>query len=205
LGTSPEPAYFKILHFFYINVKPNISKFKIRLLKNLSNMAEENLNEESNNDFGQVFFNWEIPEFIEYPRSPLWYLAVIIIGLILIIYSIWTANFLFALIVILAAFIVFLRSYRKAANLIFQITEDGLMIGNQFFKYDQIKSFYIVYDPPAVKKLFFNPKGLYPTISVPLHDKNPLLIRQKLLEYIKEDLDKKNQSIDDQLETIFKL
>jgi len=167
-------------------------------------MTEENNNIE-NNDFGQVFFSWEIPEFIEHIRSPLWYIAVIVIGLILIIYSIWTANFLFALIVILAAFIVFLRSYRQATNLIFQITEDGLIIGNQFFKYDQIKSFYIIYDPPAVKKLFFLLKGLYPVFSISLNDKNPLVIRQKLLEYIKEDLDKKNQSIDDQLETIFKL
>lgn len=161
--------------------------------------------ENINNDSGQVFFSWEIPEFIEYPRSPLWYIGIVIIGLILIIFSIWTANYLFALIIILAAFIVFLRSYRKAAHLVFQITEDGIFVGDQFFKYDQFKSFYIIYDPPMVKKLFLHPKGIYPVFSIPLLDKNPLVIRQKLLEYIKEDIEKKTQSVDDQLETILKL
>jgi len=161
--------------------------------------------ENTNNDYGQVFFSWEIPEFSEFSRSALWYIAVVVIGLILVILSIWTANYLFALIIILSAFIVFLRSYRKPGNILFQITEDGILIGNQFFNYDQLRNFYIVYDPPVVKKLFFYPRGINPVISIPLFDKNPLLIRQKLMEYLKEDIERKTQSIDDQLETILKL
>jgi hypothetical protein len=56
-----------------------------------------------------------------------------------------------------------------------------------------------------VKKIFFNFKGMHPTISIPLDKMNPLVIRQKLLAYLPEDLEKEHQTFDDQLETIFKL
>lgn len=168
-------------------------------------MPEEELTKTNDDDFGEVFFQWEIPEFIRYPRSLFWYLAIIIVGIGIIIYSIFTANYLFALIVILAAFIIFLKDYVSPGALLFQITEDGIFVGNQFISYDKLKNFYIIYDPPAVKKIFFRMRGFYPTISIPLDNKNPLLIRKKLSEYLKEDIEKKHQSIDDQLETILKL
>jgi hypothetical protein len=168
-------------------------------------MAEEENINKRDTGHGEVFFEWETPEYLKYARSLFWYIAVIGIGVILIIYSIFTANFLFALIIIIAAFIVFLKSYREPAMLLFQITEDGIVLGDQFFDYDRIKSFYFIYDPPAVKKLFFDLKGIAPTISVHLNNKNPLLIRKKLLEYLKEDTERKHQSLDDQLESILKM
>ncbi len=168
-------------------------------------MPEEEIKKIEDNDFAEVFFQWEIPEFTKHQRSLWWYMVVIIIGIGMIVYSIFTANFLFALIIILAAFIIFLKDYTSAGKLLFQITEDGIFLGNQFIGYDKLKNFYIIYDPPAVKKLFFRMKGLYPTISIPLNDKNPLLIRKKLLEYLAEDIERKHQSLDDQLESIFKL
>ncbi|MBN1326127.1 hypothetical protein JW977_04095 [Candidatus Falkowbacteria bacterium] len=168
-------------------------------------MPKEEFINDNNNDYGQVFFQWEIPEFIKQQRSLLWYLAAVIVGLGIIIYSIFTVNYLFALIIILATFIIFLKDYVSPGILLFQITEDGIFIGNQFISYDRMKNFYIIYDPPVVKKLFFRLKGFYPIISIPLENKNPLLIRKKLLEYLKEDVEKKHQSIDDQLENIFKL
>ncbi|MDD5341376.1 MAG: hypothetical protein PHC97_02980 [Patescibacteria group bacterium] len=166
-------------------------------------MAEKN--ENTRGDFGEIFFQWHTPEFTRYPRGWSWYLLTIVIGLVLIIYSIFTANFLFALIIILAGFIVFLKSYKQPVDLLFQITESGLVLGNQFFDYDRIKNFYFIYDPPVVKKLFFNLKGLAPTVSIQLNDKNPLLVRERLLKYLKEDVDKKHQALDDQLESILKL
>ena len=60
----------------------------------------------------EVFFEWEIPEYTKHKRSSSWYLIMFIIALALIIYSIFTANFLFALIIILGVFIVFLRDVK---------------------------------------------------------------------------------------------
>ena len=89
--------------------------------------------EKKEGDFGEIFFEWQIPEYTEHKRSKRWYVYMIALAVILIIYSIFTANFLFALIIILAGFIVFLRVYAQPRQLKFQITEDGLVIGNIFY------------------------------------------------------------------------
>ncbi len=161
----------------------------------------------NNEEFGigKILFEWKVPEYVQPVRSKRWYLLMLSLAIFLIIYSIFTANFLFALIVILAIFIIFLKSYAPPKELRFQIAEDGILFGNEFYEYNRINNFYIIYSPPIVKKLFFSLKGLGPDLSVPLNDINPLEIRKKLLQYIDEDVERENQSIDDQLETILKL
>lgn len=172
-------------------------------------MAEEkNLQTEDylrEGDYGKVFFEWQVPEYLTHERSSLWYIGMIVVALALIIYSIFTANFLFALIVILVAFIIFLKSYYSPALLNFQITEEGIMLGNQFFPWERIKNFYIIYKPPAVKKIFFNLKSFAPDLSISIRDANPLLIREKLLVYLAEDLEKDRQSLEDLMEILLKL
>jgi hypothetical protein len=155
--------------------------------------------------FGEIYYEWTISEHNNHKRSYGWYILMIIVSAALIIWSIITANFLFALIIILVIFILFLKEYSGSSQLKFRILEDGILIGNQFFSYKELASFYMIYDPPYVKKLFFSTKGLSPDISIPLNDMNPLPIRESLLEFLEEDLDKENESIDDQLETILKL
>jgi hypothetical protein len=155
--------------------------------------------------YGQIFFQWQIPEYMEHVRSTRWYIAMVALALIFIVYSIFTANFLFALIIILIVFIVFLKSYAPPRILNFQITDNGLVLGNQFYPYDKIKNFYIIYKPPAVKKIFFDLKGFSPSLSIWLDDMSPLPIREKLLENLEEDLEKERQNMDDILETLLKL
>jgi len=163
--------------------------------------------EENNNleDFGQIIFQWQVPEYLEHQRSRLWYMVMVGLALILIIYSILTANFLFALVIILVIFIIFLRSYAPPRTLNFQITDEGLLLGNQFFPYNKIKNFYLIYKPPIVKKLFFQLKGFAPDLSINLNNMNPLVVREKLLEYLEEDLEKERQTMDDILEILLKL
>ncbi len=172
-------------------------------------MAEEKYlqteNESGADDHGEVFFEWQVPEYMTHERSSWWYIGMIVFALALIIYSIFTANFLFALIVILSAFILFLKSYYSPAILDFQITEEGISLGNQFFAWEMIKDFYIIYKPPAVKKIFFNLKRFGPDLSITISDANPLLVREILLRYLDENLEKDRQSLDDLMETIFKL
>src|SRR4030042_4599711 len=112
-------------------------------------MVEENITTEENfireDDFGRVYFEWAVPEYLTHERSMGWYLVMLISAIALVIYCIFTANFHFALVIILVVFIVFLRSYYPPKDLNFQITEEGILLGNQLFTYDKIKNFYISY------------------------------------------------------------
>jgi len=155
--------------------------------------------------FGEVFHEWMIPEYTEHSRTSSWYLLMAIIGVALIIYSIVTVNFLFALIIILAAFIVFIRTYTPSKKVKFQIAEDGIIIGEEYIDYDRIKDFYIIYKPPMIKKLFFDLKGVVADVAIPLENKNPIVIRKRLLEFLNEDLSREHQSLTEQLDNLLKL
>jgi len=156
-------------------------------------------------NFGDLLFEWEVPEFEEQSRGIVWYMLMFAITIILLGISVWTGNFLFALIIILAIFIVFLKSYSPNRNLKFKIYDRGLMLGKEFYEFKDVESFYIIYDPPVVKKLYFVVKGFGPDLSLPLNDMNPLVVRKKLLDYLEEDLDKEDETLDDHLNKFLKL
>jgi hypothetical protein len=168
-------------------------------------MTEQNMQNSDKRDFGKVFFSWKVPEFTNHQRSGLWYLITSVIAIILIVVCIFTGNYFFALIIILAAFIVFLKNYNQPRDILLQIAEDGIVLGTQYFSYEDLDGFYVIYNPP-IKKLYFKMKKMTPDdISVPLFDNNPIPIRTKLLEYLDEDLNKEHQTFSDIFETLFKL
>jgi len=41
---------------------------------------------------------WQIPEYPQYHRGKIWYISAAIIGILLLIYAIFTGNFLFTII-----------------------------------------------------------------------------------------------------------
>ena len=118
--------------------------------------------------YGEIFFQWKIPEYTEHQRSNKWYVYMIVLALVLMIYSWYERNPFFALIIILAIFIAFLKHYYETKKLNFMITEDGIITGEQFFPYTNIDSFFIIYDPPYVKKLFFVSDVYFNFLNIPV-------------------------------------
>ena len=70
-----------------------------------------------------------------------------------------------------------------------------------------IKNFSIIYKPKdEIKNLYFEYKNpIHPRLSIPLLDKNPLQIREYLLKYLAEDLDRTDQPVSEALGRLFKL
>jgi len=156
-------------------------------------------------DRGEVFFNWTFSEFPKYERSGSWYFGATVLVIILLIYALFSANFLFAVIIIVSSLVILM--FQRSDNKIdFKITEDGIVVGKQFYDYADVKNFYIIYQPPTVKTLYFERKGtLRPRIPIQLEDQNPVKIRETLLNYLQEDLDHENEPTSDQLSRRFKL
>ncbi len=154
---------------------------------------------------GEAFFAWDFTEFDRHVRTKTWYLAAGAAALALIAYSVFTSNLLFALIILLVAFIVIVRDYVEPNTLTFVIYEDGIAVGSKFISYKELANFYIIYEPPRVKRLYFKPKGLGQTISIPLDDQNPIEIREVLLRYVKEDLDTEYEHPNDSWGSLLRL
>ncbi|MFA6255479.1 MAG: hypothetical protein WC675_05685 [Patescibacteria group bacterium] len=174
----------------------------------MANIQEEKSKEkkaEESPDYGEIFFSWKFSEFPQYQRERKWYVWGTIVVIILLIYSFLTINFLFGLITIMAALIILLFQ-RNNSEVEFKITEDGILVNKKIFDYKNLKNFYIIYNPPEVKTLYFEPKSIFnPRIPIALEKQNPVAIREVLRQYLEEDLDREDEPVSEQISRIFKL
>jgi hypothetical protein len=170
--------------------------------KSIINEEETELPEKG----GETYMSWQFPEYNKYVKTKWWYITAIIIGIGLLIYAIWNANYLFAIIVILSALIIFIHDYRTPRLLNFKIKEGGIYIGKVFYPYNEINNFWIIYDPPEVKFLYFNFKSFFqPNFAVPLLDRNPIKAREILLNFLEEDLSKEDEGTEEHLSRVLKI
>ena len=145
---------------------------------------------------GDVIHQWTIQEYDQHQRGVRWYIIMITAGLLFVVYGLMSNNFLFSLIIILAGIILFIQSHQAPPQVLFQITELGVVIGRKFYNFSELKNFFIIYQPPEVKNLFFQTSNtIHPILSIPLLDENPVTVRETLLEFIDEDLDTEKEPI----------
>ena len=94
----------------------------------------------------------------------------------------------------------FLQSHQTPQEVIFQITDLGIVIGTRFYAYSELKNFYIIYNPPQVKTLFLSAKSLtQPLLRIPLLDTNPIEVKHSLREFLTEDLEKEDEPLSEKL------
>lgn len=167
-------------------------------------MADKNT-KIKNSDHGKVFFQWKFPEFTQHKRGQAWYIwGGIAVGLLLL-YSLITLNFLFGVIIIISTLIIVM--FQRSQNEIdFEIAEDGISVNQKFYPYKIIRIFYIIYEPPEVKTLYFEPKSFFnPRIPIALESQDPVKIRKLLQQYLDEDLDREDEPVSDQTSRMLKL
>ena len=154
----------------------------------------------------KILANWVFPEYATPERKRGWYVWAIIIFVFLLAYSILTANFLFGLIVIIVAIILIVHQQKQTLDIKFFISPRGISINDRFYEFKDLKNFWLVYEPPAIKNLYFKPKSnMRPTLIIPLQNENPVKIRKILKEYLDEDLDKENEGLTEALERVLKI
>ncbi|MFH1425815.1 MAG: hypothetical protein ABIG66_00055 [Candidatus Kerfeldbacteria bacterium] len=156
---------------------------------------------------GRILAQWDFPEYEKPERGTIWYICAFGIGGGLLIWAVADGNFLFALMVLLFAFIIFTHHRREAMKLHFTLYERGIQVGDRFYLFREISNFAIIYEPPHIKRLYFEPKSsvVRRTISIPLLDQDPVRIRELLLDYLQEDLKREQESGSDALGRMLKL
>ena len=156
------------------------------------------IKEETN--LGQILQQWTIFEYEKHERRAAWYVLMAVLGVGLVVYALWSGNFLFALIIVLFAIILFLQSHQTPQEIVFQITDFGIVVGSRFYAYAELKDFYIVYNPPQVKTLFLTSKNLLqPLLRIPLLDANPIEVKHSLREFLTEDLEKEDEPLSEKI------
>jgi hypothetical protein len=155
---------------------------------------------------GDTIHEWTINEYESHDRGWKWFFLVGVGCVLLIGYAILVDNFLFALIIILGVIILYLQHHQDPEQVLFQITELGVVVGKKFYPYRELTDFYIIYQPPRVKSLFIGTKSATrPTIRIPLYDRNPVEVRHILLEHLDEDIEKEEEPISESIVRFWKM
>jgi hypothetical protein len=165
---------------------------------------EEN---QQNTEFGLELANWQVPEYDKHYRPRSWYMASSVIVVAMLIYAYFTGNFLFAVIIVVGSIVVIFNDGQEPAMVKVRLTSEGIIVGRKFHDYDGIKNFAVVYKPSQdVKKLYFEFKNaLKPRLSISLINMDPLPIRENLLKYLPEDLERTDQPLSESLARLFRL
>lgn len=178
-------------------------RYNKSLALSINSMAEE---QEDQSQIIEII-SWDIPEYEKHDRSKLWYLLFALIGLGILAYAVTTANFLFAIIVIIAGFVLIMNDARHPQNVSIALTTEGIFVGRKFYDYDEIKDFSIVYKPAEnVKRLYFEFKSkTRHRLSIQLADVNPLFVRDNLLSYLTENIERTDETASETLAKVLKL
>jgi hypothetical protein len=133
-------------------------------------------------------FSWEAPEYEYEEKHPRWYLLMGGILLAVIIYALVTNSLLMAITFILIGMLGYIYAEREPRMIQMKINSDGIQVDNYFYKYEDLKSFWIFYEVEENIKLLslHSKKNFLPHIHVPVGDANPILIREVLVEYLPE-------------------
>jgi len=172
-------------------------------------MAENNLKS----------LKWQVPEYHTPERGKYWYIVAfsfIAISLFFCFFSFnsWhliflgaSSNFLFALILIMAAIITLFNESRPPMIVDVELGPEGIKIGSKFYDYDEIKHFSVLYKPKqSVKSMYLEFKNsIRPRLAIPLRRMDALNVRNYLVRYLDEDLDRTDPPLSEQLTKMLKL
>jgi hypothetical protein len=185
------------------------------------------MTEEIGSEFDVI--GWRVPEYRGEKKTKLWYAIAGLIGIALLAYAIFAQNFIFAIIIVFAAILIVIFDGGKIGSLEVKISDRGIKVGKESYDYDQIDNFFIVYKPEeGVKNLYLEFKRFArPTLpesepvryewllwlvnfartrfSIPLDNMNPVIIRRNLIKYLKENPERTDIPLSEQLTKLFRL
>lgn len=130
---------------------------------------------------------WTAPEFEYYRKDKSWLITVSLIAAGLLLWALFTKNIIFALLIGLSYFTIIVYGLKKPALVKLAITPKGVKINQTLYEFDNLKSFWIFYQPPRVKEISLRSKKIImPYIKIPLGEQNPVEVRRILLKYLPE-------------------
>lgn len=127
---------------------------------------------------------WQAYDRAPQRNGPDWYWAVGIIALSVMVTSIVLNNILFAVLVVIATVVLFLRTLQKPRLIAYALTNRGLWSNKEFQPFTSLESFWVEEQEP---KLILKAKGLTtPLFVIPLENTDPQAARDFLGEYLPE-------------------
>ena len=135
-----------------------------------------------------VYLAWEAPEYERFSKGRFWFLILGLVTLAFAAVSAYYGNYLFAFFVVIAGILVGWFGGREPRTMHFAITSEGVRFENRIYLFDDLKSFWIFYEPPLFKELSIESKKMFmPYLRAPLGETEPDEIRETLSRFLPEE------------------
>ncbi len=134
-----------------------------------------------------LLHEWSAAEFTKREKDIYWYITFGIISTALAIFFLLTKNYFGSLITVLFAALVYIYSKKDPRVVRFAITPLGVTVGEKVHLFEELKSFWIFYEPGEIKEVSFRTTRLTsPYLGLPLGKADPVEIRKILLRFLPE-------------------
>jgi hypothetical protein len=147
--------------------------------------------------------HWHGLEFEKSSWEKKWYLIATLILAVIILYALFTNSPIMAITFILIGIVGYLYLQKDPRDLNFSINGSGVIAGNEIYEFSEAQSFWIFYEP-HIKAISLRMKGrTVPHIHIPIHDQDPVKLREILMEYLPEK--KQELGIVDIIENVLRI
>lgn len=148
--------------------------------------------------------HWKAPEYEVYERDRNWYLTMSIILLGIIAWALYTNSPVMAITFILIGVVGYIHLNREPNIFDFIITDEGIVVGREIYEFENIHSFWIFYEAEGKKVISLHMKqGVIPFVQIPVHEEDPVHIREILLDYLPEE--KHEEGLAEMLERVLRI
>lgn len=114
--------------------------------------------------------NFLAPDFIYYKKGWGWYLAIILLGLILLGVAIWLRYWLFSVVILLSIVVFIQYSKVKPKSKECRVSKDGVEIEGKFYPLSYFKSFAIHYEESSSHLFLETVPRFRPTFWLHIHN-----------------------------------
>ena len=137
---------------------------------------------------------WATPEFTKHKKNKQWFVLPALAALAIIIVAILLKNVLLVVATILAAFVVYIYALKEPRKIKSSISGKGIQVDKRLYKFEDLKSFWIFYDPLEIKEISLRSKKTFvPYIKIPLGNQDPVEVRKLLLKFLPEKKHKESR------------
>ncbi len=135
----------------------------------------------------RIPLSWSALEFDAHPQHGRIVTAFLLVFMAIIVYGIVMNSPIMAITFVLLGLVTYLQTQKTIQTMTYTITHEGIHAGRDFYDFENIRSFWIVYSPEE-HAIFFQIKGsLVSSLRIPMGEMSPNVIRNTLLSFVKEE------------------
>lgn len=136
----------------------------------------------------RVPIEWEAYEYLHTEKNHDWYWALGLIAVAGAVAALLFSNVLFAILILIASFVLAVFASRKPDLVKFSLTQRGVRINNDLYPFSTLTSFGIDESHPTTPKLIIqSSKALVPKLTIPLDNVDVDAIHHFMLNFLPED------------------